>query len=177
MNATMIKIGRFLPVILASIFSLTTFAADTSGGGNNGQPAAGAEKSGSTRRQLEELLNAYQGLLTNKNIDAILELYSADPVFMPEYAPPAVGREAVRKAYEWVFANLNLEGKFIFHEAEVIGDSAWVRTNSSGRLTVVATGAKADVANSEFFLFKREDGAWKIHRYIFTASAPPPQAK
>jgi len=39
----------------------------------------------------------YQGLLTNKNVDAILELYSADPVFMPEYAPPAVGREAVRK--------------------------------------------------------------------------------
>jgi ketosteroid isomerase-like protein len=83
----------------------------------------------------------------------------------------------VRKAYEWVFANLNLEGKFIFHEAEVIGDSAWVRTNSTGRLTVIATAAKADVANSEFFLFKREDGAWKIHRYIFTASAPPPPAR
>jgi hypothetical protein len=44
-------------------------------------------------------------------------------------------------------------------------------------LTVIATGAKADVANSELFLFKRENGAWKIHRYIFTASAPPPQAK
>ena len=173
----MIKSDGFLPVILVLIFSLTTFAADTSGVGNNGQPAASAEKSGSTRKQLEELLNTYQGLLTNKNVDAILELYSADPVFMPEYAPPAVGREAVRKAYEWVFASLNLEGKFIFHEAEVIGDSAWVRTNSTGRLTVIATGAKADVANSEFFLFKREDGAWKIHRYIFTASAPPPQAK
>ena len=177
MNATMIKFGRFLPVIPALIFSLTAFAADTSGVGNNSQPAASAEKAGSTRKHLEELLNAYQRLLTNKNVDAILELYSADPVFMPEYAPPAVGREAVRKAYEWVFANLNLEGKFIFHEAEVIGDSAWVRTNSTGRLTVIATGAKADVANSEFFLFKREDGAWKIHRYIFTASAPPPPVR
>src|SRR6266404_3076247 len=133
MNATMIKFGRFLAVILALIFSLTAVAADTSSVGNNSQPAS-AEKSESTRKQLEELLNAYQRLLTNKNGDAILELYSADPVFMPEYAPPAVGREAVRKAYEWVFANLNLEGKFIFHEAEVIGDSAWVRTNSSGRL-------------------------------------------
>ena len=173
----MIKFDRYLPVILALIFSLTTFAADTSGVDNNSQLGASAEKSGNTRKQLEELLNAYQGLLTNKNVDAILELYSADPVFMPEYAPPAVGREAVRKAYEWVFATLNLEGKFIFHEAEVIGDQAWVRTNSTGRFTIIATGAKADVANSEFFLFKRENGAWKIHRYIFTASAPPPQAK
>ena len=174
----MIKFGRFMTVFLLPIFSLAAFAAGNSAGGRDGQPvAASAEESGSTRKQLEEILNSYQGLLTNKNVDAILRLYSADPVFMPEYAPPAVGREAVRKAYEWVFANLNLEGKFIFHEAEVIGDSAWVRTNSTGRLTVIATGAKADVANSEFFLFKREDGAWRIHRYIFTASAPPPQAK
>ena len=27
------------------------------------------------------------------------------------------------------------------------------------------------------FLFKRENGVWKIHRYIFTASAPPTQIK
>jgi ketosteroid isomerase-like protein len=79
----------------------------------------------------------------------------------------------VRKAYEWVFATLKLNGRFIVHEAEVIGDTAWVRTNSTGRFTIIATGVEADVANSEFFLFKRENGAWKIHRYIFTASAPP----
>jgi hypothetical protein len=63
------------------------------------------------------------------------------------------------------------------HEAEVIGDTAWVRTNSTGRFTVIATGVEGDVANSEFFLFKREHGAWKIHRYIFTSSSPPPQPK
>ena len=139
--------------------------------------AASVEESESTKKQLEKLLNAYQELLTNKNVDGILELYSADPVFMPEYAPPAVGREAVRKTYEWVFANLNLKGQFIFHEAEVIGDSAWIRTNSTGRFTIIATGVEAVIANSELFLFKRENGVWKIHRYIFTASAPPPQAK
>ena len=94
---------------------------------------------------------------------------------MPEYAPPAVGREAVRKAYEWVFATLKLNGRFIVHEAEVIGDTAWVRTNSTGRFTIIATGFEADVANSEFFLFKRENGVWKIHRYIFTACRSPAQ--
>src|SRR6478609_8825677 len=78
-----------------------------------------------------------------KNVDDILELYSADPVFMPEYAPPSVGREAVRKAYEWVFATLNLRGHFIVHEAEVLGDTAWVRTNSTGRFTVMATGVES----------------------------------
>jgi ketosteroid isomerase-like protein len=167
MGVTMIKPGKFLTVFFASIFSLTALAADS------GAPSA--EKSESTKAEFEKLLNTYSAGLTSGNVDAVLELYSSDPVFMPEYAPPAVGREAVRKAYEWVFATLKLNGRFIVHEAEVIGDTAWVRTNSTGRFTIIATGFEADVANSEFFLFKRENGVWKIHRYIFTASAPLPK--
>jgi len=164
MKVTMLKVSEVMTVFLLSIFSLTAFAADSGAGSND-------------RAQFEKLLNAYQERLTAKNVDGILELYSSDPVFMPEYAPPAVGREAVRKAYEWVFATLNLNGHFIVHEAEVIGDTAWVRTNSTGRFTVIATGAGGDVANSELFLFKREHGAWTIHRYIFTSAAPPAETK
>jgi ketosteroid isomerase-like protein len=166
-GVTMIKPGKVLTALFVSIFSLTALAADS------GAPSA--EKSESTKGEFEKLLNTYSAGLTSGNVDGVLELYSSDPVFMPEYAPPAVGREAVRKAYEWVFATLKLNGRFIVHEAEVIGDTAWVRTNSTGRFTIIATGFEADVANSEFFLFKRENGAWKIHRYIFTASAPPPK--
>ena len=171
----MIKLGKFVAVFVVSIFSSTAFAADS--GTRSQLVAASAEESEGTRRQFEKLINTYSEGLTNKNVDGILELYSSDPVFMPEYAPPAVGREAVRKAYEWVFATLKLNGHFIVHEAEVIGDRAWVRTNSTGRFTVIATGVEADVANSELFLFKRENGGWKIHRYIFTASAPLPSTK
>ena len=129
------------------------------------------------RSQFEKLINAYGEGLTSQDVERILELYSSDPVFMPEYAPPAVGRAAVRKAYEWVFATLKLNGRFAVHEAEIMGDRAWARTTSTGRLPVIATGVEADVANGEFFLFKRENGVWKIHRYIFTASAPPTQIK
>lgn len=156
----MVRFGRFSAVFLVSILSMPALAADSG-----------------TKAQFEQLLNTYSNGLASKDVNGILELYSSEPVFMPEYAPPAVGREAVRKAYEWVFATLKLDGHFIVHEAEIIGDTAWVRTNSTGRFTVIATGAEADVANSEFFLFKRQNGAWKIHRYIFTASAPPPQTK
>lgn len=174
----MMNFNRLVTVFLVLMFSLTAFAANSGTGSEDSrQVAPREEKSENTKVQFEKLLDAYQQRLTNKNADGILELYGADPVFMPEYAPPAVGREAVRKAYEWVFATLNLNGHFIVHEAEVIGDTAWVRTNSTGRFIVIATGVEADVANSEFFLFKHENGAWKIHRYIFTASAPLPEMK
>ena len=162
----MSNLGKFVTVILASMLALPVFAADN-------ETDAGA----CAKASFEKILSAYQQRLAGKNIEGILELYSADPVFMPEYAPPAVGREAVRKAYEWVFATLKLNGRFIVHEAEVSGDTAWVRTNSTGRFTVIATGVEGDVANSELFVFKRENAAWKIHRYIFTASAPPPPSK
>ena len=124
---------------------------------------------------IENLLNTYQERLSNNDLDGILDLYSANPVFIPEYAPPAVGRDSVRKAYEWVFATLKLRGHFAFHDVEVIGSTAWVRTTSTGRFRVLAIGAEGDVANSELFVLKLEGGAWKIDRYIFTSSAPPGQ--
>jgi hypothetical protein len=57
-----------------------------------------------------------------------------------------------------------------------MGDWAWVRSSALGRFTLIATGAEADIASSELFVFKREDGVWKIHRYIFTTAAPPSAA-
>ncbi len=76
----------------------------------------------------------------------------------------------MRKAYEWVFATMKLRGQFAFHDVEVIGNTAWVRTTSTGHVSVIATGAEGDVANSELFVLKLDEGgAWKIHRYIEAA--------
>ena len=68
-----------------------------------------------------------------------------------------------------------MHGQFAFHDVEVIGNTAWVRTTSTGRFRVLANGAEGDVVNSELFVLKLEGGAWKMHRYIFTSSVPPAQ--
>jgi uncharacterized protein (TIGR02246 family) len=150
------KLGTYLVAfLLAAIAPLPTVAAEDA------------------KTAIEKVLSTYQERLSNNDIDGILELYSADPVFIPEYAPPSVGRDSVRKAYEWVFATLKLRGQFVFHDVEVIGNTAWVRTTSTGHFRVIANGAEGDVANSELFVLKLEGGTWKIHRYIFTSSAPP----
>jgi uncharacterized protein (TIGR02246 family) len=168
----MIALPTYIPVLLASVLCLPAFAADDDLRSQAGESDAASGQG--TKAQFEQLLSTYQQRLATSDIDAVLDLYSADPVFMPEYAPPASGRQAVRKAYEWVFATLKLNGHFVVHEAEVLGDTAWVRTTSTGRFTVIASGVEGDLANSELFLFKRQNGAWKIHRYIFTSSAPLP---
>lgn len=122
--------------------------------------------------QIEALIRRYETALTTGDVPTIVALYSSEPVFMPEYAPAASGRESVRAAYEWVFRTLKLNGRFHVHEIHVTGDIAWARTSSTGQFTVIATAIKAEVGNHEFFLFRREADGWKIHRYIFAASRP-----
>lgn len=137
-----------------------------------GSLAHAAPPSKEEREAIEALVRTYEQALTDGNVTTILRLYSSDPVFMPEYAAPAVGRDAVRKAYTWVFETLKLNGVFHIHEIDVNGYQAWARTSSTGRFTIRATGVEAEVGNNEFFLFRLEAGEWRIHRYLFNANKP-----
>ncbi|ULU24354.1 YybH family protein [Dyella terrae] len=96
----------------------------------------------------------------------------AEPVFMPQHAPALVGRTAVRAGYEQVFAHLKLAVRFDIHEIEEAGNVAWARTSSAGRTTLLGTGMEVTEGNNELFVFQREKGEWKIHRYLFSTSQP-----
>lgn len=94
---------------------------------------------------------------------------------MPQHSPSAVGRDAVRKAYEAVFKAIKLSIAFDVAEIQIISDNwAFARTNSAGSVTVLADGAKLDEANQELFLLRKQaDGSWKIARYAFSTTKPP----
>jgi uncharacterized protein (TIGR02246 family) len=121
---------------------------------------------------IQSVLQRYETALNNNDIDTILGLYGRDPVFMPQYAPALIGRAAVRAGYEQVFASIKLAVRFDIHEVEEAGDWAWVRTSSAGRSRILADGAEMEEGNNELFVFQRESGAWKIHRYLFATSQP-----
>jgi ketosteroid isomerase-like protein len=74
------KLGTcFLTFLLAALAPVPTMAAEDA------------------KTEIEKLLTSYQERLSNNDIDGILALYRVNPVFIPEYAPPAVGRESARK--------------------------------------------------------------------------------
>lgn len=122
--------------------------------------------------EIKQLLQAYERALNASDPEAVLALYGSDPVFMPQNAPAMVGRSAVRRAYEQVFATIRLAIRFELAEVEVLGDQAWARTSSAGRTTVLATGQVLDEGNNELFVFRREAGEWRIHRYLFATNRP-----
>ncbi len=119
---------------------------------------------------IESVINIYETALNANDIDTILGLYGRDPVFMPQHAPALVGRDAVRAGYEQVFATIKLAIRFEIHEIEEAGDLAWARTSSAGKTRILAAGAEVEEGNNELFVFRREDGVWKIHRYLFSTN-------
>ena len=121
---------------------------------------------------IEMLLKTYEKALNTNDIESILELYGRDPVFMPQHAPALVGREAVRAGYRQVFDTIKLNVEFTIHEVEVLGDTAWARTSSAGRTRILSAGIEVKEGNNELFVFKRENGDWRIHRYLFSTTQP-----
>jgi uncharacterized protein (TIGR02246 family) len=121
---------------------------------------------------IEALVKAYEKALNANDIEAILSMYGQAPVFMPQHAPALVGREAVRAGYLQVFNTIKLNVEFTIHEVEVLGDTAWARTSSAGRSRILGTGIESAEGNNELFVFKRENGDWKIHRYLFATTQP-----
>lgn len=122
--------------------------------------------------RIKELLKTYESALNTNDLEGILALYGSDPVFMPQHAPALIGRDAVRAGYEQVFATIKLNIRFEVHEIEEAGDWAWARTSSAGRTRILAAGAEVTEGNNELFIFRREGGEWRIHRYLFSTNQP-----
>ncbi|MGE3177346.1 MAG: nuclear transport factor 2 family protein [Vicinamibacterales bacterium] len=124
-------------------------------------------------QEIETILKTYETALNGNDIETILGLYGDSPIFMPQHAAALVGRDAVRAGYAHVFSTIKLSVRFDVHEVQDAGEWAWARTSSAGRTRILSSGAEVAEGNNELFVFRREKGAWKIHRYLFSTSQPP----
>ena len=129
----------------------------------------------SEEQRIAQQLHAYEAALNASSTPAVMALYAADGVFMPQHFPSSIGTEAVKAAYDTVFAAITLTVQFSIAEVmQVAPDWAIARTNSAGTVKINATGTIIPEANQELFAFQKIDGEWKIARYAFSTTNPPP---
>jgi uncharacterized protein (TIGR02246 family) len=123
---------------------------------------------------IRAVLASYNDALNMGSTSAALTLYEEDGVFMPPFSPSAVGKEAVRMAYDKVFQELKFNVKFTIAELVVVAPNwAYVRTNSAGTTRHASTGKTTAEANQELFIFRKGgDSAWRIARYSFSPTNP-----
>jgi uncharacterized protein (TIGR02246 family) len=124
---------------------------------------------------IRNVLASYNDALNSGKTAAVLPLYTDNGAFMPPYSESAIGRDAVRKAYDAVFEELKFRVKFQIAELVIMAPTwAYVRTNSVGTTDHHSTGRTTAEANQELFIFKKGiDGKWRIARYGFSPTNPP----
>ena len=127
-------------------------------------------------QDIVNVISAYENSLNTSDTQAALALYGDDPVFMPEFSAALCGRDVVKAGYDHVFSTIKLNVRFTIHEIVEMGDLAYVRTTSAGKTEIFENKATVEEANNELFIFRKEKGKWKIHRYLF-ATCNPPAAK
>jgi uncharacterized protein (TIGR02246 family) len=121
-----------------------------------------------------DTLVRYERALNTSDVDAALDLYTPDGVFMPQNSPSSIGAAELRTAYELVFRTITLRVQFSVAEVhQVAAEWAFARTNSTGTSTVHATGVTSSEGNQELFIFQRIKDDWKIARYCFSTTLPP----
>ncbi len=121
----------------------------------------------SEKQEIINLLFTYRDALNASDVSKVLSLYTEDGIFMPSGAPTSIGTEQVKGAYEFVFSNIKLSIEFYIDEITVNGEYAFARTTSKGSTLIHATGETVPEENRELFILQKENGSWKIDRYMF----------
>lgn len=116
---------------------------------------------------IEKTLSIYFNSLNASDVTAAVSSYTSDGVFMPTKFPTATGTEQLVAAYENVFKAIQLNVTLTIEEIIVRDDIAFARTLSNGKTLIHATGQTVPEENREFFLMRKENGDWKIARYMF----------
>ena len=126
---------------------------------------------------IRSTLDAYNAALNGGKTSAVTPLYTEDGIFMPPYSESAIGKDAVRIAYDKVFEELKFNVKFDVAELVQMAPTwAYVRTNSAGTTDHRSRGKTTAESNQELFIFrKNDDGKWRIARYSFSPTNPPAQ--
>ena len=117
-----------------------------------------------------KIMERYAAALRANDVEALVALFANNGVFMRENTTAVVGREALRATYKKIFATLKVNLKFTVQEVEQSGDIAWLRSISTGKIKVLATGAETDESYNQLIVFRREAGAWMIRSYLFASN-------
>jgi len=119
---------------------------------------------------IEKLIFSYQDALNASDIDKVISLYTQNGALIANAAPTADGVDAVRGTYQYVFDNFSYTLQFSIIEIIVNGDSAFARSTSKGSFVIKANGQTIADENRELFVFDKENGQWRIARYMYNKS-------
>lgn len=99
--------------------------------------------------------------------EALVSLYTDEPVLMPQGQPVVAGKNAIRALYQSFFKEFAVKGEGKVVEVEVSGDLGYFWNRYTLTATPRAGGEPIEGEGKSVFIVKRQgDGSWKIARLI-----------
>jgi|SRR2546425_7524206 len=125
------------------------------------------------RAEIEEVLKSYERALNASDVGGVVQLYTDDAVLLAPEASSAVGIKAVQGAYTAIFQAIGINITFEIAEVKLLSPEwAFLRSNSTGVIKILANSAQIPGSNHELFVLRKSQGRWKIARYSFSSILP-----
>jgi uncharacterized protein (TIGR02246 family) len=102
----------------------------------------------------------------------LASLYTADAQLLPPHSDAVTGRDAIRAFWQAVI-DLGLTGASLETVEVDGGDESAIEI---GRFTLWATEGQVADTGKYLVVWRREKGAWRLHRDIWNSSRPAPAA-
>jgi uncharacterized protein (TIGR02246 family) len=116
-----------------------------------------------------KLAEQWAKLWSEKQLDAVVEMYAADGVFLTGQGARVNGREAIRALFKTAFDAINPDLKVHSLRVEQSGKLAYDSGEYAETLTPVGGGAKREGKGNYVMVLRREpNGNWLIAQHIWT---------
>lgn len=116
---------------------------------------------------IEKLIFSYSDAFNAADISKIVASFTTDGINMPNNAPLAEGTEQLTKTFGFLLNMAQIHIQYLIDEILISGKHAFVRTNSTVKTTVKASGDIILLENKELFVLRNDNSEWKISHYIF----------
>ena len=161
----MTRSGWFLSIILLA--SATDAAS----------PGVECRRDASAVREIRAVATGIVDADNRRDIERVVDYYSADAVLMPPGEVPVVGRDGIRPRYEALFASFTPEIELQIDEACVGAGFGFVRGRNGGRLIPRASGETRVLDDVFVMLLRLEpDRVWRISHLIWHRQSEPAPA-
>lgn len=113
------------------------------------------------------IIEDYGEYVNNHDAEGYVSLYTEDVLWAPPNGPDQTDAEGIQAAVQNLFDTFEFDVEPEIDEVEILGDTAYAIGSLIGVLTPRAGGDSMNIHFRAIWIFRNEDGEWKIARQIW----------
>jgi len=119
------------------------------------------------KQTVERFITAYAEVLNTANRDLIPTFYAKDSLFMPNKMKTLSGHDLRTTTTGGFFKKVSFHIDYSVNDIAVDDRFAFVQALAIATTTDLLTREQSAKTSRDFFVLRKDDGEWKIYRYMF----------